>query len=879
MKQQRRILRAVALLFTIVSALTGQARPSSELNFVYLTFRNNTLIGVAIYNPSDQDAELTFTAYDDDGNVVQAQGLQNPVQFMVKAREQFAAVTSAIFGQGGDPDTIAWFQVTSPVDGLTGFFIFLTGDFRELDGADLPLPSRELALTEVNLNPGFSTELTIVNPNDSEVTGTAALLGGPEPLSDRVTLPARSVLRFDVAERFGIENPIESNFLTLKADAELVAFAFVKSGDLLGLNARPLQGLLDTLYFPQMAVLGPFKTELVVIDNSDRSVIVTMTVFGEDGQPFGPQDLQQNPVALALEPGEVRRFDLAERFGFKGNELKQGWLKVESTEPSLSGSLSYSLTETGARAAVGTAARGTRRAIFSHLATTVDFFTGLAGLNPGSVAANVRVIAIRADGTVLGSFSTTLAPGIRFADLIGTDIIQEAAGQAGGAVIVESDVVIFLTAIFGSLQTGALANIPPQELPADFEVLGPALRVIPPLAVLSPSSTQQFQVVGGGQVQAWQVNGVSGGSAALGTLDGSGLFRAPAVLPDELPLTITARVGPSTVGASVDVITTSNLVADRGIVQSVAYLSGLNRLYTSELSASGSPLLSGAVPAGSEDSTIFDVTGMPVSQVRAFPTENIPKIIEYRAGDDQDYLLMAARSSGAILRLEPLTSSVREVASGFDSPNAIVLDPVTGALLVAEANQVSAVSALQLNQGLMATALSTDDPGAARARALVAGVTPAGVAVDACSGDIYISDAAQGAIIRIDRQTLSQSVVVDGLLNPGQLLAIYRKGVTCPDGFQLLVVEQGRNQITLVIPSQGTAQKWADAPGALDLASLPPDSGLADQGILIAGNPPRQNGVVSVVENDVNNAQTINPPTPPDSVVSGLVGFTSPDYA
>ena len=61
----------------------------------------------------------------------------------------------------------------------------------------------------------------------------------------------------------------------------------------------------------------------------------------------------------------------------------------------------------------------------------------------------------------------------------------------------------------------------------------------------------------------------------------------------------------------------------------------------------------------------------------------------------------------------------------------------------------------------------------------------------------------------------------------------------------------------------------------MDLASLPPDSGLADQGILIAGNPPQQNGVVSVVENDVNNAQTINPPPPPDSVVSGQAGFTS----
>ncbi len=809
-----RVLRAAAVLLAIVSGLTREAKPASELNFVYLTLRNDVLIGVAIYNPSNQDAQLTFTAYGEGGEIVQAQGFQNPVQFIVNAGQQFAAVTSAIFGQGGDPETIAWFQVTSPVDGLTGFFIFLTGDFSELDGADLPVASTELVLTEVNLNPDFSTELTIVNPNDFAATGTATLLGGAEPLYNRVTLPARSVLRFDVAERFGIGGPIESSFLTLKADAELAAFAFVKAGDLLGLNARPLRALLDTLLFPQMAVLGPFKTELVVVDNGDRSVIVTMTAFREDGQPFGPADLQQNPVARSLEPGEVRRFDLAELFGFKGSDLKQGWLKVESTDVSLSGSLSYSLAASGARAAVASAARGTRRAIFSHLATTADFFTGLAGLNPGSLAANLRVIAIRANGTVLGSFSTTLAPGVRFADLIGADIILEAAGQAGGGVIVESDVAIFLTAIFGSLQTGALANISPQELPADFKVLGPALRVSPPLAVVSPAATQQFQLVGGGQVQTWQVNGVGGGSSALGTIDGSGFFRAPAVLPDELPLTITARVGPSTVGASVDVITVGNLVADRGIVQSVAFLSGLNRLYTSELSAAGSPLPAVAVPGGAADSTIFDVTGAPVDTVRTFPAENIPKIIEYRAGDGEDYLLMVARSTGAVFRLEPLTSQFRQVAGGFLSPSAIVLDPVTRDLLVAEASQIRVVSALQLAEGLVVTALSTDDPGVPPVRALVSGVTPSGIAVDACTGDIYISDAVAGTIVRINRQDLTRTVVVEGLLNPGQLLAIYRAGVSCPDSCQLLVVEEGRNQITLVIPAQGNRPEMGRRAGS-----------------------------------------------------------------
>ena len=50
-----------------------------------------------------------------------------------------------------------------------------------------------------------------------------------------------------------------------------------------------------------------FRVPNNLVDNSDRSVIVTITAFGEDGQPFGPQDLQQNPVAQAPEPGEVHQ--------------------------------------------------------------------------------------------------------------------------------------------------------------------------------------------------------------------------------------------------------------------------------------------------------------------------------------------------------------------------------------------------------------------------------------------------------------------------------------------------------------------------------------------------------------------------------------------
>ena len=79
---------------------------------------------------------------------------------------------------------------------------------------------------------------------------------------------------------------------------------------------------------------------------------------------------------VALDPGEILRADLEETFGFSGKTTLEGWLKVESTSQSINGSISYSIPSLGPIASVSSVTQGSRRALFSHIGTSLGFFTG-----------------------------------------------------------------------------------------------------------------------------------------------------------------------------------------------------------------------------------------------------------------------------------------------------------------------------------------------------------------------------------------------------------------------------------------------------------------------------------------------------------------------
>ncbi len=801
------------------------------------------MIGIAVVNPGEETASVTFTAYGVDGLVLtagsataetegdgQPQGaFTNPVDIDIAAGEQFAEVTLGIFGPGTDPAAIGWIEATSEADDLTGFFQVLDFDISFLDGADLPQTAPRLIFQDVRLDAGFSTTVFIVNPNGfmgEDNPGIAdvqlSLVTGDGVKTKSVTIASNGVVELDVAEFFEGVQPAGGGlaseaYLLASSVLDIAGFELVgrEGEDLLGLNARAATELLTTLLFPQLAVLGPFITEAVVGNFSEEAAIVTMTVYQGNGQIY-TDEVQTNPVVIALDPGEISRSDLEQTFGFAGDSTLEGWLKVESTSASINGSISYSIPSLGPIASVSSVREGSRQALISHIGTTLGFFTGLATLNAGALAANVRVVASMPDSQVLGTFTTTLQPGERRSDLL-SNIIPEAAGQAGGTIWVESDVPVYLTAIFGSLETGVFANVPPQPVPESFQPDAgiPQLEVRPSLAVLIPGQVQQFDLTvaaGGVGPTQWGVNGVAGGSAEAGTISGAGLYTAPAVLPETQPVTIMAATDSQTVGASVDVQTKTLVFGGLGIVQSVAYLAGLERLYTSELSFGATPVGRRGTQ-GLEQSTIFDVTTGTQQMVSAF-SDDIPKMIPYRGVDGREYLLLAGRNSGTVRRLDPLTQGSVEVATGLNAPNALVLD-TNGNVLAAEADKVSVITASQINQDL--NPLQVEGPSGARQ--IATGVAPTGIVVDQCTGDVYISQASTGKVLVIDRQTGEITVVASGLSGPTQMLALYRTGISCPDSLHLLVIEAGISPLTGLSPGKVPSSSGPAGNGELDFLS------------------------------------------------------------
>ena len=206
------------------------------------------------------------------------------------------------------------------------------------------------------------------------------------------------------------------------------------------------------------------------------------------------------------------------------------------------------------------------------------------------------------------------------------------------------------------------ANIPPQQSPEGFDPAAgiPTIEITPSLAIVQPNGDKSFQVVGEGQGAVWSVNGTEGGDSTVGTIDNQGTYTAPAQVPAESrTVAVSATVNNQTAGASLDILDKEALFTSVSIVQSVVYLGSLQNLYTAELSIlSGSG--SGAQPAavdpaqGSTDSEIFTVPfGFVKATLAQFPNEEIVKMISFTASNGEEFLLLAAKTSGRIIRLDP----------------------------------------------------------------------------------------------------------------------------------------------------------------------------------------------------------------------------------
>ncbi len=669
----------------------------------------------------------------------------------------------------------------------------------------------------------------------------------------------------------------------------MAGFEFVKDsqGDLIGLNAQHERERLSEIYFPQMAVQGPWKTEIGLVNYSASPVILTITAYKADGSLYGSDNLKNNPVNYSLDKGASMREDVAALFGFKGQNTLDGWIRVQATSPSVNGYIRYGLPVAGSVALVAAPAAGVTRALFSHIATIGDFFTGLALLNPGSVVANVRVMAFTPGGKALGIFDTVVAPGHRISKLI-NELIPKAAGQGGGFIWVKSDVPVFATSLFGSGKI--LANIPPQAVANQFVPEGGSaagLTISPPAALLQPASGQTFQLSGASGSVIWKVNGIAGGDDIVGRIK-SGVYTAPPNPPDPQSVTISAENSGRSVGASVDLVRKEELFSGLGLVQAVAYLSSLKRLYEAELSgiSTGDESGSEIEPAAARSSIYYLPPTGQRQTVITIENEEIADMVPFTASGGKEYMLLAARKSGRILRLDPdQPQNPYEVARGLSLPSSMVVDRVSGNLLVAEADRISTVPRQSLEAGLRSQSQALKKhfpmPGPVRASSLVQ-ASASSLAVDECTGNVYFTDLEAGTVNVYSKATGQISVAAENFTAPTDILAIYREGISCPAALNLLVVERNaldpdEGWVTLVLPYSGQQYIWFEVPAAFDVTFLPEDNPYTEVAGILFGQIVNQE--VDLFFADLPDDYNLHPTNGlTDSLCVGSVFLGDPDF-
>ena len=299
--------------------------------------------GLAIANPNDETATIDFYFTDTDGTsfsygTVQLDAHQQTAKFLDQPP----------FNSGSPVRGTFTFESSVPIAVIA--LREFTNEAGEFLMTTLPVAPLSPASEETVYIPHFAagggwvTQVILVNPTDSMITGTVGFLGpgdGPTAASPVIltlddgstgsdfdySIPPRSSQRFTTSNPFGALNsgsvratPNSGN----AAPSGLVVFSYAPAGKTLsesGVPALP-KGSAFRVYV-EASQVGSINTGLAITNTADTSNTVTLEVTHLDGS------LAVAPATLALPPsGQVARF-LNQIFSLPDNF--SGVLRVTST--------------------------------------------------------------------------------------------------------------------------------------------------------------------------------------------------------------------------------------------------------------------------------------------------------------------------------------------------------------------------------------------------------------------------------------------------------------------------------------------------------------------------------------------------------------------
>jgi hypothetical protein len=455
--------------------LDVESFPTQNLYFPFYQGGNGSFTGFAVSNYSQNDVSLTFRALDAGGSLLS--GGANPTSFDLSSESQLARLGHEIFQVSASTDHKGWVELEVDSPQIGSFFLFGRGN--QMDGS-VAIEEKAEKLYFTRVVDGESTfwgetadtYLALANPNDQSVTVQLTLMGagemiditeaGPEaessPLTKTRTIPAKGYIYEDVSELFETDFPILSGYVVAEVTqgSGVAGFEMVvlpEAETVIGLNAGAGDGS-QMLYSAQLANGPNLFTDLNLVNTSDQVRTVTAIGIDQDGNELGRDQFN-------LQPGESMTDDVAFLFGLDLDKMTVGSIRVETDGEGVIGDVIFGEIEVLQYAAgLPLQTQTFSEAIFSHVAVTDGFFTGLALYNPGGSTAQVTIEVFSPNGQKQGETIFSLPPGTRTSQLV-RELVQGLTEQLGGYIVIQSTQPLVAQQLFGNMSLDLLSSVPP----------------------------------------------------------------------------------------------------------------------------------------------------------------------------------------------------------------------------------------------------------------------------------------------------------------------------------------------------------------------------------------------------------------------------------
>ena len=448
----------------------GVTRLTLPLQFSFplmLRSGSDQIMGIAFVNPVLNPLHLVFTLLDPGGNKMPDGIFFNPRTWYLAANTQMTILDSQILGRSSASD--GWVHVQTDSNRLKGFSLVFDRDVLYMDGTAENNRSIQKGLfPAVEKGFGSFTEISLCNSSFLSSTVNLRLIGidGQLVSAGTILVPANGYVHRRFEELFPAVMPTQAAYILWDSSMPLRARqSFGAENRYAVLNSLDQTRTSNTLDFAHFASGGPYSTKLTLINLASEAQQFVVTALDDTGNLFKP------PAAVHPWVGELpaqvkMEIDLQKNMGIGGSTIQQGSLHISGNRGRLTGFISFGTDQ--ALVSLVPQDNPSSTMTFAHIAETKDgkfnYFTGLALYNPNQESVGLEVVAHRADGSVVGSWSGMIPAKGHFSRLLRElpGIADSIMGQTGGYFEVYATSPVYALSLFGTGNLSALAAIPAQ---------------------------------------------------------------------------------------------------------------------------------------------------------------------------------------------------------------------------------------------------------------------------------------------------------------------------------------------------------------------------------------------------------------------------------